>query len=158
MKTIGTALILLFSLHQYAYADKAIDFDLPTDKGNIKLSSLRGNVVYVDYWASWCPPCRKSFPWMNQMHSKYEAQGLKIIGISLDSTRKSADKFLKKMPALFSIAYDHDGNTADDYEVQVMPTSYLIDREGNLIYTHKGFNNKDKQKLEEEFKKALAIN
>ena len=158
MKIIAVILISLFSLSQYAYAEKAIDFDLPSDKGNIKLSSLKGNVVYVDYWASWCPPCRKSFPWMNKMHSKYEAQGLKIIGISLDSTRKKADKFLSKMPALFSIVYDHEGKTADDYEVQVMPTSYLIDRKGNLIYTHKGFNSKDKQKLEEEFKKALALN
>jgi len=158
MKIFAVMLISLFSLNQYAHAEKAIDFNLPSDNGNIKLSSLKGNIVYVDYWASWCPPCRKSFPWMNKMHSKYEAQGLKIIGISLDSTRKNANKFLKKMPALFNIAYDHEGKTADDYKVQVMPTSYLIDRKGNLIYTHKGFNNKDKQKLEEEFKKALANN
>lgn len=156
MKTIVTVLFLLFSLNQYSYAEKAIDFDLPSDEGNIKLSDLKGSVVYVDYWASWCPPCRKSFPWMNKMHSKYEAQGLKIIGISLDSKRKNAHKFLKKMPALFSIAYDPEGNTADDYNVQVMPTSYLIDRDGNLIYTHKGFNNKHKEKLEKEFVKALT--
>jgi len=157
MKIFFSTIILLISFNQYSYADKAIDFELPTDEGSIKLSNLTGDVVYVDYWASWCPPCRKSFPWMNKMHSKYEAQGLKIIGISLDSTRKNANKFLKKVPALFSIAYDHEGKTADDYDVQVMPTSYLIDRKGNLIYTHKGFNNKHKQKLEDEFIKALAV-
>ena len=90
------------------------------------------------------------------MHSKYESQGLKIIGISLDSTKKQAHRFLEKMPALFSIAYDPDGNTADAYNVQVMPTSYLIDREGNLIFSHKGFKTKQEKQLEEELVKALS--
>jgi len=151
-------IITLFALvfNHAAYGAKAVDFDLPTDEGNITLSSLKGQVVYVDFWASWCAPCRKSFPWMNEMHSKYASQGLKIIGISLDGTQESAQKFLKKVPALFTVAYDTEGNTADAYNVQVMPTSYLIDRQGNLLFTHKGFLAKHKGPLEDKFVKALA--
>jgi len=156
MKIKLLATLLLFLFANITFAAQAKDFELATDDGSISLANLKGQVVYVDFWASWCTPCRKSFPWMNKMHAKYKSQGLTIIGISLDSTRKGAKKFLKKVPALFSIAYDHEGHMADEYNVQVMPTSYLIDRQGNLIMTHKGFRSKHEKALEEEFIKALA--
>ena len=155
MRTILITIILLFALNHSSFAAKAVNFKLPTDKGKISLSSLKGKVVYVDFWASWCPPCRKSFPWMNKMHAKYKKKGLVIVGINLDSTRDSAKKFLKKMPALFKVAYDHEGKMADAYDVQVMPTSYLIDRKGNIAYVHKGFSKKHEDKLEKAFLKAL---
>lgn len=149
------ATLLLVSACFTLHAAPAPEFDLPGTDGNIKLSSLKGKIVYVDFWASWCAPCRKSFPWMNKMHSKYESQGLEIIGISLDSTQKMADKFLTKVPALFKVAYDTEGNVADAYKVQVMPTSYLLDRDGNIIFEHKGFRSKHENELEAEFIKAL---
>ena len=96
MKILLNAIILLFMLSQTAFAGKAIDFELPTDKGTIKLSSLKGKVVYVDFWASWCPPCRESFPWMDKLQYQYEDLGLVVIGISLDSDKRDARKFLKK--------------------------------------------------------------
>ena len=150
------ALILLSLVSvQTISAEKAKDFVLPTDKGEIQLSKLKGQVVYVDFWASWCAPCRKSFPWMNKMHAKYESQGLKVIGISLDDDEAKAYKFLEKVPALFTIAFDTKGTVADLYEVQVMPTSYLIDKKGNVLFEHKGFKTKHEDKLEEELVKAL---
>jgi thiol-disulfide isomerase/thioredoxin len=155
MKSVLFIIFLITVFSQSSFASQAIDFNLESDDGKISLSSFKGKVVYVDFWASWCTPCRKSFPWMNKMHSKYESQGLEIIGISLDSTKKQAHRFLKKVPALFSIAYDHEGTTADAYKVQVMPTSYLIDRKGNLLFTHKGFRTKQEDQLEAEFVKAL---
>lgn len=147
--------LLLFSLSSIVHAATAPTFDLPGNNGNVNLSNLKGKVVYVDFWASWCAPCRKSFPWMNKMHSKYSSQGLEIIGISLDSTQKIADKFLSKVPALFNIAYDTEGEVADAYNVQVMPTSYLIDREGNIIFEHKGFRKKQEEELEKVISDAL---
>ncbi|HFE38035.1 MAG TPA: TlpA family protein disulfide reductase [Gammaproteobacteria bacterium] len=157
MKKLFALTVFLFTFNLGAFAAPAQNFKLPSkDGGNISLADLKGNVVYVDFWASWCAPCRKSFPWMNEMHDKYASQGLKIIGISLDGTQKSANNFLKKVPASFMIAYDTEGTTADAYNVQVMPTSYLIDRQGNLLFSHKGFRAKHKKKMEAEFVKALA--
>ena len=153
-KIITTLLLILFTSH-YAFAETAKDFTLPTDAGEIQLSKLKGKVVYVDFWASWCVPCRKSFPWMNKMHNKYQSQGLEVIGISLDEDEAQAFKFLEKIPADFTIAYDTQGTVADLYKVQVMPSSYLIDRKGNLVLTHKGFKSKHEAKLEEELVKIL---
>jgi len=147
--------LLLLTLSTATHAAPAPTFDLPGKNGNVNLSALKGKVVYVDFWASWCAPCRKSFPWMNKMQSKYAAQGLEIVGISLDSAQKMADKFLGKVPALFTIAYDTEGDVADAYNVQVMPTSYLIDREGNILFEHKGFRTKQEAELEKAIADAL---
>lgn len=154
-KIIALLLLIILLPLQPAIAEQAKDFTLPTDKGEIQLSKLKGKIVYVDFWASWCVPCRKSFPWMNKMHAKYESQGLEIIAISLDDDEAMAYKFLKKMPALFTVAYDTKGTIAELYDVQVMPTSYLIDRNGKLLLTHKGFKTKHEDKMEAELVKAL---
>ena len=153
-KIIAVILFMLITI-QPAFAEMAKDFTLPMDKGEVQLSELKGKVVYVDFWASWCTPCRKSFPWMNEMHAKYQSQGLEIIGISLDENEAQAYKFLEKIPAQFTIAYDTKGTVADLYEVQVMPTSYLIDRNGKLLFTHKGFKTKHEDAMEAELVKAL---
>ena len=145
----------LFNSTTYA-ASKAPDFSLKGDKAAVKLSSYRGSVVYVDFWASWCKPCRKSFPFLNEMHERYKSKGLKVIGINLDTDAGDARKFLEKFPASFTIAYDPQGNTPKQYQLSVMPTSYLIDRKGNLINIHKGFKEGQTQDLEQKIQKALA--
>ena len=90
-------------------ADSAPDFKLPSAKGMVELSKMKGKVVYVDFWASWCTPCRKSFPWMNDLHKKYKDQGLEVVAVNLDKSRAPIDEFLKKTPADFTIAYDPSG-------------------------------------------------
>lgn len=137
-------------------AKQAPDFNLPGDNGNIKLSDYRGQVVYLDFWASWCKPCRKSFPFMNSLQKKYGKQGLKVIAINLDSEKGAAQAFLKKNPAKFTIAYDLEGTTPEKYGLSVMPTSYLIDRNGKLINSHKGFKKSQTEKLEKNVVKYLA--
>lgn len=150
------ALFFLLTLSVNSYADSAPLFELDTLDSSVKLSDLKGKVVYVDFWASWCSPCKKSFPWMNKIHSKYQEKGLTIIGISLDAKRKHTEQFLEKTPALFTIALDPEGKTADAYKVQVMPTSYLIGRNGELLWEHKGFQSKQEEKLEQAIAEALA--
>ena len=136
-------------------AQKAPGFSLKSDNSTINLSAYRGKVVYVDFWASWCKPCRKSFPFLNEMHNRYEKKGLKVIGINLDAEISDARKFLKRYPASFSIAYDPEGKTPKQYKLSVMPTSYLIDRRGNIIDIHKGFREDDRDQLEARIKKLL---
>ncbi|HHO59292.1 MAG TPA: TlpA family protein disulfide reductase [Thiotrichales bacterium] len=153
-KTI-TALLLAFSL-QTAYAVNAPQFSLKDSAGKtVSLKKYRGKVVYVDFWASWCTPCKQSFPFMNELHERYGKKGLKIIGINLDADKKDADKFLKQVKADFTIAYDPSGKTAEKYDLQVMPSSYLIDRNGRLVYLHRGFKAGDKREMEEKIVQAL---
>ena len=114
----------------------------------VDLSELKGQVIYLDFWASWCTPCRKSFPWMNEMQNKYKKDGLKIVAVNLDKSRDLIDKFLLRTPAEFTIAFDPGGQLAQSYNLVGMPTSYLIDRLGHIQATHIGFRKKDKAKLE----------
>ena len=157
--TSKLALVLTLSVAFFstpAAAKKAPDFTLDGDKGKVSLSAQKNKVVYVDFWASWCKPCRKSFPFMNDMQQRYGKKGLKVIAINLDNDKAAAKKFLSKHPAKFTIAYDPNGKTPGLYGLKVMPTSYLIDRKGNLIDIHKGFKENQKAKLEKRIAKALG--
>ena len=103
------------------------------------LSPYRGKVVYLDFWASWCAPCRFSFPWMSQTQVAFERQGLVIIAVNVDRDRDLADEFLRNNPAQFKIVYDPTGAVPGSYNIKAMPTSILIDRDGKVPYVHTGF-------------------
>jgi len=126
------------------------------DNSSFKISDFKGDVLYVDFWATWCPPCRKSFPWMESMNEKYKSLGFKVIAVSLDTKRDVIDQFLKSMSAHFTIAHDPSGDSASAFKVKGMPSSYLIDRKGNIYKTHVGFNDNDKASLEAAIKSLLS--
>jgi cytochrome c biogenesis protein CcmG/thiol:disulfide interchange protein DsbE len=149
------SLLLLCTPFLSQAGESAKPFDLKTDTGHVKLSDLAGRVVYVDFWASWCTPCRKSFPWMNTMQQRYDAQGFSIIAINLDQKPEQAKRFLDEMSAKFTVAYDPEGKTAELYNVQGMPSSYLIDRKGQIRQSHIGFRQKDKAPLEQAIREIL---
>jgi len=115
-------------------------FDLPARAGSVSLDSLRGKVVLVDFWASWCGPCRASFPWLREMSDRYGPKGLAVVAIDLDKDRKAADAFLEEFPAPFTVAFDPAGRTAEAFGVRAMPTSFLVDRAGRVVYAHAGFD------------------
>jgi len=151
--------IVFFSLACFATSVCAVErapaFKIPTAKGTVDLSKLKGQVVYLDFWASWCTPCRKSFPWMNKMQNKYKKRGFKIVAVNLDKESDLITKFLKRVPADFTIGYDPSGKLAESYNLAGMPTSYLIDRSGRIQETHVGFRKKDQEKLEAKIKYLL---
>jgi len=138
-----------------ASAQKAPTFSLDGDQGQVTLSQYSKHIVYLDFWASWCKPCLKSFGFMNNMQEKYAKKGLQIIAVNLDEDQSAAKQFLKNNPAKFTIAYDPDGNVPGKYNLSVMPTSYLIDRQGNIIFKHKGFKEDQTSSLEKTIVQAL---
>ena len=122
----------------------------------VKLAGYLGKFVYVDFWASWCGPCRQSFPWMNELQAKYGAQGLQIIGVNLDAKKEDAAVFLKTTPAQFVLAFDSAGATPRNYGVKAMPTSFLIGPDGKILFEHRGFNQAERAELEGKIKAALG--
>jgi thiol-disulfide isomerase/thioredoxin len=148
-------LLTFFLSHAALAASKAPVFELPGDSGTVSLKEYRNQVVFVDFWASWCVPCKYSFPWMNEMQERYGKDGLKVIGINVDKDKAMAKKFLEHVPASFDIAYDPEGEVADLYSLKVMPSSYLIDRDGNLVHAHKGFKTSDGSRMEDIIRKLI---
>ena len=136
-------------------ANQAPDFRLEGQQKHIELSKYHGQIVYIDFWASWCQPCRKSFTWMNKMQSLYGSEGFKVIAINLDESRAKADKFLQQMPANFDVAFDPQGNTAEAYKIKAMPSSYLIDKNGKVVHANLGFRGNDEDELETKIRNLL---
>ncbi len=155
---ISTALfaLLLISHNSFAAANQAPDIDLPGINGSVKLAELKGKVVYLDFWASWCEPCKKSFPWLHDIKQRYAEKGFEVVAVNLDKDRKLADEFLKVMDVNFLVAFDESGESASKYKLKGMPSSYLIGRDGKLYASHIGFIEKDKKKLEQAIKELLA--
>ncbi len=148
--------LLALSLNALAQ-EPAPSFTLPTlpNNGEISLAALKGRVVYLDFWATWCPPCRKSFPWMDEMQTQYGDDGLTIVAISIDRNRELTERFIQQMEPGFTIAHDPQGAVSKKYKVSAMPTSYLIDRKGNIVSTHIGFRESDKAGLERKIEDLL---
>lgn len=122
----------------------------------LDLDQYRGKVVYLDFWASWCPPCRQSFPWMNAMQQKYRQQGLVIIAVNVDQHTQDAIKFLKELPAHFRVVYDPQGKLAERYNLIGMPSSFVIGRSGLIRYRDMGFRDSSPRKYEAEIVKLLT--
>jgi len=130
-------------------------FKLPGTNGNVALESLRGKAVLVDFWASWCGPCRQSFPWMNDLQKRYGDKGLAIVAVNLDKDREFADNFLAEVPASFTVAFDPSGKTAESYKVRAMPTTFLISPDGKVLVTHAGFDARHASEFEAQIAEAL---
>ena len=159
LQATGLALALALPSLQALALDAgqaAPDIELAAGAGAERLSKLKGKVVYVDFWASWCGPCRQSFPWMNEMQGKYGAKGLQIVGVNLDAKRADADQFLAQLPARFSVGFDAKGDTAKQFGVKGMPTSVLIGPDGKVLAIHQGFKDEDRKELEAKFAAALG--
>lgn len=122
----------------------------------LDVAEFRGKVVIVDFWASWCAPCRQSFPWLNEMQAKYRDRGLVVIGVNVDRERADAEHFLAQVPADFRIVYDPDGALAARYKVPGMPTSYVIGRDGEQVGVHIGFRKGMREQREAELLRLLS--
>ena len=113
-----------------------------------------GKVVYVDFWASWCVPCRKSFPWLNELAKKYP-NDLVVVGINVDNERSAGMKFLEKYPASFPLVFDPQGKVAAEYKLEGMPSAVILDRSGKIVHRHVGFREEKIAEYEQTVKELI---
>jgi len=137
------------------YASAAFANSSAKQKLQKRLSDYQGQVIYIDFWASWCKPCRKSFPWMNSLKTRFYDQGLRILAVNLDKDQVLAKEFIKNNPALFDIIFDTQGEIASEFKLEGMPMSFVLDRNGSVVASHVGFNSKKITDYEAEIVEAL---
>jgi thiol-disulfide isomerase/thioredoxin len=153
----GSLLLAAAPAQAVRAGDVAPPFALATAAGEtIDLARLRGSVVYVDFWASWCSPCKRSFPWMNALHARYRGEGLAIVAINVDKRRADAERFLRDVPATFPVVFDAQGGAPEAYDVKGMPSSYLIDRQGVVVAIEEGFHDDRRAAIERRIEALLA--
>lgn len=155
MKTLIKASILSAALSVFSatsFAESPMQgVEAPAIPG---IEALKGQPVLIDFWASWCEPCQESFPWMNEIKKQYP--DLKIIAINLDEETATAKSFLKENAANFDILFDPEGELAEKYQVDGMPSSYLVDRNGKIVKHHVGFFSDKKADYENDIKKVIS--
>jgi thiol-disulfide isomerase/thioredoxin len=162
MKRIPTLLILpAFFLCAFVLAPAAGQAQSATDSVAAVQAlvpdslNLAGKVVYLDFWASWCAPCKKSFPWLREMMDKYDGSCFQIVTVNLDRDHNAALRFLKEVDAPFYVHYDSTGDVAAQFRLEGMPTSLLYGRDGMFRVRHEGFNNADTLEMEQTIKTLL---
>jgi peroxiredoxin len=131
----------------------APDFTLKSLAGNnLKLSEMTGNVVLINFWASWCGPCREEMPLLNALHKKYEPLGFSVLAINVEENVDAARGFMKNFPVEFPVLLDNTNQVSQRYKVIAMPTTVVVDRDGNVRYLHQGYKSGDEAKYQKMVK------
>ena len=141
MAVVVAASMLFLSVAQAEVLEgKAPDFTLKSRSGeNIKLSELRGDVVMINFWASWCAPCRQEMPLLEEMYKKYSDLGFVLLGVNVEEDSSKAVELLRDVPVSFPILYDNKNEVTKLYKVVAMPSTVMVDRDGNMRYLHRGY-------------------
>jgi cytochrome c biogenesis protein CcmG/thiol:disulfide interchange protein DsbE len=163
MKAFYLAVLSLFMVKCITAQELVVDAPAPLFSLNgvngetkIALASYQGKVVYVDFWASWCVPCRLSFPFLSTLREQYASQGFEIIAVNLDENPQAALEFLQRYPVSYPVAIGFATTTPTDYQVSAMPSAFLIDAKGILRLKHMGFSAKHQGFLQAVVEKLLA--
>jgi len=122
----------------------------------LELAKLRGEVVYVDFWASWCVPCRQSMPALDRLFRQYQQRGFRVVGVNKDVATGDALRFLQRVNVSFPLVADRDDAVAKAFDVQAMPSGYLVDRNGIVRYVHRGFTADTAMELRTEIESLLG--
>jgi len=155
--------MLLAALAAFAWPASATDSLVPAPAftlanragGEVSLADLKGQVVMINFWASWCGPCRKEFPALDQIYAKYKPMGFTLVAINVESEKADAEKFLATTPASFPILFDPDNKVSGSYGVSAMPTTVLVDRQGRVRWLHRAYKPGDEAKYIEQIRAAL---
>ncbi|MET1256041.1 TlpA family protein disulfide reductase [Aliikangiella maris] len=154
---VVAAFLLVFTTSSMAEDKvKAPDFTLKSNSGkNVRLSDFRGKVVLLNFWASWCGPCRQEMPILDEIQKKYESLGFTVLGVNVDTKVESALRYLKDTPVNFPVLYDSESKVSELYNVSAMPSTAIIDRDGHVRYIHPGYKSGDEEKYRQKIKALM---
>ncbi len=161
MKYFSLLILLLgISLHNKATEIEPLSFSgyIFDNNEHFEFKSFKGKVVYIDFWASWCAPCRESMPFLEKLYLKHRDEGFEIIAINIDEYKDDAKQFLSQQPISYQNLYDPDGKIGKLLKVKTMPTAFLVNRKGKLLFRHSGFNTKYSEKLASKINQLVSNN
>jgi cytochrome c biogenesis protein CcmG, thiol:disulfide interchange protein DsbE len=133
----------------------AFALDSANGKGKVSMGALGGKVVVVDFWATWCEPCKKSFPKLQALNARYRASGLVVVGLSEDDDRGGIPEFANALGADFPLLWDAGKAVADRWQPGSMPTTFIVDRKGLVRFIHRGYHDGEEVDLDREIKSLL---
>lgn len=139
-----------------AHAEMAPDFTLKSESGeNIRLEEQRGKVVMINFWASWCAPCRKEMPLLDDLYDRYKDAGFTLFGVNVEQNPEAAKEFLENVGVSFPILYDPESNVSRTYQVSAMPTTVMVDRDGKVRYVNRGYKEGDEEKYRKQIRELI---
>ena len=156
-KILRVGLVLAASLFAAtASADPAPDFTLQSSTGdNVRLAELRGQVVMLNFWASWCGPCRTEMPLLDEMSKRYSAAGFALYGVNVEEDNTDAKKLIKELGVTFPILYDTESKASSLYSVDAMPTTVMIDKKGEIRFVNRGYKAGDENKYRDQIRELI---
>jgi len=150
-------LVMSLSAQAVGVDAQAPDFTLESLHGsNLRLQERRGEVVLINFWASWCGPCRQEMPILDRLHQRYRDAGFSVLGVNVEGKRKPAEKIAKKSKVTFPVLIDAGQKVSESYELEAMPTTVVVDRNGKIRYIHRGYKSGDEAKYIEVVKQLIA--
>lgn len=156
LKTTGLLLLLSGGVAASALNGAAPDFTLKSDNGNnLRLSEHRGQVVMINFWASWCGPCRQEMPVLDELQQRYSKAGFTVLGVNVEQDSGQAVQLLQGMNLSFPILFDPKSVVSKLYDVRAMPSTVMIDRDGNMRYLHRGYKPGYEDQYREQIKELI---
>ncbi len=159
-KFVQIAIVMLFAVPYTAQGvsstEAAPDFTLKSLNGeNLRLEEYRGQVVLINFWASWCGPCRQEMPVLDRIHQRYEETGFSVLGVNVEEDSVAARKVAEKSEVTFPVLLDNEQLVSRLYDLKAMPSTVVVDRDGNVRYVHKGYKPGDESKYVEVVKALI---
>ena len=150
------ALLMAASLAVAAGNAQAPGFSLPDKSGGpVALKDFDGQVVLINFWASWCGPCREEMPLLDELYQRYEPLGFTMLGINVEEDTVAAEKFLQGMPVNFPVLFDRENSVSKLYDVIAMPSTVIVGRDGSIKYIHHGYESGDENVYQDQIRQAL---